>query len=264
MPGPVPDQRPCGHVFRVGPLSKSSESCGYCTRAAIGKCEDCHRHLCHLHGTSAGAFICRPCWDIRAAARQRALHEAEVAAEAGRVELNASVARSDDDVEILRLIDHHSAEITLNAARAAWVRVVGRDLVKPTHELTVAVGHRSWFEFGWAAYDPGWGWRELDPGKRIDAWYLPGAGEWDGVWFDRDGATFGSRGSLWAGHPNIVALPRGAKFRAGRSSSSVLGARLPNASSRGVKEGGRVVESKEIDPKEYAEAIAAILRKGGR
>lgn len=62
-PGGFAPMRPCTHRFQIATTVRTAPcSCG---RESIGKCNDCGKFLCGLHGTGSGEFLCAGCQQAR-------------------------------------------------------------------------------------------------------------------------------------------------------------------------------------------------------
>ena len=273
MPGPMGHFEPCGYRFAVATPGESSATCGYCTRLAIGSCEDCRRPLCHLHGTARGPFICGSCLEARKTAADKRRRDAERVAEEQRSNVNASVSAADSLGRLLTLIEQHGPVVSPEACRTAWSRLVQAGDVPPTHEIGRATSHECWFTAGGSNYDPGWGWREPDHRERFDAWMCPGDERSVPVWFDAEGTAYsrGGESLAWARNGRLVAIPYGEALRVTRVPGVLLGMRLlPNARSREVV-GGSAVRKDDMGTDLYlshftkmlSEAVAApVLNEG--
>jgi hypothetical protein len=164
--------------------------------------------------------------------------------------------------------------VTVEECRDAWVRIVAADLVgAPTHELTTALGSKSWIclsgQWPVPAYDPGWLWRERDQDARMDLWGPLGqpSETRDPTWLDGSGTAYrpdrafdGCRLDAWRWRSErLVILSRGARFRT-RASGTAFGMRIRRAT-RSVVD-GRVVTKAEPAASSYRTAMASVLRSG--
>lgn len=90
---PVPPMRPCGHCFQVPTVVKTAPcSCGL---ESIGRCADCGRVLCGLHGGGGAESLCENCRTDRVVQKQ--VREKEMARdhESGLVDVGASFGSAD-------------------------------------------------------------------------------------------------------------------------------------------------------------------------
>jgi hypothetical protein len=235
--GPMPAQHACRHRFQVG-VNTVVELC-QCGRQSIGRCADCTRPLCGIHGTASGIFLCRNCvdrrdqqcrdqerTDIELREAASALESAE--AERRRILVTAKMALARGPGEIVALIIQNDADIPDETCRAAWLQLVRSKEIKPTHDIVTAVGRRHLL---YQPRDPGTGWREVG---RTDAWCAPGSmlgeGEHSNRWLDSEGAMWANASSQdlhlypdWTpqsypfrrearGEPNWIALPKRQAF----------------------------------------------------
>jgi hypothetical protein len=127
-PGWLHGSRPCGDRFQAGP-ALATEPC-WCGRHSIGRCRDCNRPLCGLHGTTAGELLCGEC--IAARAERRRAREAEAAAaherslEARGRDLSANLAECSSARDLLMLLrGREEAVPDADALRSAWTATTG-------------------------------------------------------------------------------------------------------------------------------------------
>ena len=203
--GLMPAEHRCGHRFQTG-TSSGTAPC-WCGRDSIGNCTDCARRLCGLHGTSAGLFLCGDCFQLRAArekaesdekqaiaARERAAEESRCAA------VNASLRAALDPDEITTLICENEAILKSGWCSEAWMRLLARRVIKPTHDIVqVEWKRRGPYEF-----------------RRRGAWRVyevtMANGTLSGYVLRNDGQLLATSPRRPFSPPHFV-LPRGEKFR---------------------------------------------------
>jgi hypothetical protein len=195
-PGWLHGSRPCGHRFQAGP-APATEPC-WCGRHSIGKCRDCKRALCGLHGTAGDELLCGECVTARAA--QRRADEADVTAarvlalEARGRDLSVNVAECSSAPELLTLLGSRQAAVPdRDALQSAWMRVVAGSGFAATHEVVELAGRPTMGSpFTWSDFKRRGSWSEA--GQRVAVWRAPDVGRasasghsnWD-VWIDAGG-----------------------------------------------------------------------------
>jgi hypothetical protein len=239
---------PCGHRFQLG--SSSSVPCGAQQRADA------------------------------AAQRQRERDAAAAKFEQTRQRIVDVLKLSNDSREVAEALasavvaENDPPLVTVEECRDAWVRIVAAGLAgAPTHELTTAVGSKSWIcltmQWPVPAYDPGWLWRERDRDARVDLWGpLSRSSEMpEPVWLDGSGTAYrpdsdwdGGRldACRWRSERPVV-VGREARFRT-RASGTGFGMRIRSARRSLVD--GRVVTKVEPAASSYSAAVASVLGSG--
>jgi hypothetical protein len=161
--GPIPIFDVCGHRFQVG-TGIAVAPCALCGRYSVGKCQDCGRPLCGLHGTRRGHFLCEDCVHSRTQEQQRRQADQEEAGKRKRDKLNATLAMTNEVDDIVALILEHEAEISVGACKAAWPRVAGSDRFPPNCDLVNLTGRLAWISnLGkWSEENRAAGWRSTD------------------------------------------------------------------------------------------------------
>lgn len=271
--GPMPAVAECGHHFQTGATSASGP-CG-CGRDSIGSCTDCGRRLCGLHGTTKGPFLCAECFNAR---HQREVAYAGAAAEQARAaaaqkeqdraarrnSMTARLAVTQNPHEIAALVIENEADITDEASRDAWVRLVNSGIIDPTHDIVTAVGRQHLLVVGnfCNAPDPGWGWRETG---RVNAWCAHDDTAPD-RWLEANGRLWlpdrsSGGGALTAGQGerNHIALLRGRPFIVSKSPGSFGLVHYAGSVSPRSAVGG-VVLSESAGGIGHARTVASILR----
>jgi hypothetical protein len=273
---------PCEHRFQLG--SSSSVPCAIpgCGFDSVATCQGgCNRRLCFKHAGS-GTTICRDCAQQRADAAVQRQRERDAAAaeqfEQTRQRVVAVLKVSNDPQEVAEALT--SAEVaeddrplvTVEECRDAWVRIVAAGLAgAPTHELTTAVGSKSWIcltmQLPVPPYDPGWLWRERDRDARVDLWGpLSRSSETpEPIWLDGSGTVYrpdegwrGGRLDAWRWRSERpVVVGRKASFRT-TASGTAFGMRIRSAT-RSIVE-GQVVTKVEPAASAYRAAVASVLR----
>jgi hypothetical protein len=264
---PVPDERVCGSRFRVG-TSATSQTCGYCTRLSLGTCADCRRPLCHLHGTSAGPFVCHPCLEARAAAQRREQGSRQAADRAAQAEISAAVAACRDPDELVDLLTEHEGQVSLDACQAAWVALAMEEAIEPSHDIVTAAGEEHLLKLDRGAGDMGRNWRETD---RAPGWHAPNvvAPCGLGAWLDAEAAIFHNGGGGSAGPSRTlflpttkVVLPRGEPLRLSPWLGSLGPVRLVGGGNRDVK-GGLSLYPRAPEATDYALVVIDIVGANG-
>jgi uncharacterized Zn finger protein (UPF0148 family) len=259
----LPAAVPCEQRFYAGG-ALASEPCA-CGRYSIGRCKDCGRPLCGDHGTQSGPFLCAACFTKRRAlyrqkeeeARQDAARSArEAEAEFARVKERAlselsAAATSVDIVSVLRQMRDY---VTVDACKSAWLRVLETEKLIPTYELVRVRALPHFLILDWQQ-DTGWLWHSTGP--RTDGWCTEQ--EDDEIFLDRDGQCWrGPRALSPECSPNIVALPRGAPFRATFCPQSLGPLLLKDAKERQPRFGVAVGQV-DLSNSETADVIVRIL-----
>jgi hypothetical protein len=196
-PGWLHGSRPCGHRFQAGP-ALATELC-WCGRHSIGKCRDCNRPLCGLHGTAGGGLLCGNC--VTARAERQHAEEAQAAEASARAvqergrDLSANLAQCSSAPELLTLLSSRGASVPdADALRSAWTRVVASDGFDATHEV-VELSGRPTVRGPMASHDSKrrGSWSETD--QRVAAWHAPDAGVSSSNW--RVDGWLDSNGDVW-------------------------------------------------------------------
>jgi hypothetical protein len=264
---------PCGHRFQIGSLSSGPCAIPDCGLDSIATCQGgCRRRLCLKHAGS-GPTICSDCAQKRADAaaakefeetRQRVLAVLEVSNDPREVAeaLTSAVVAKDD-----------RPLVTVDECRDAWVPIVAAGLAgAPTHELTTAVGSKTWIclSMQWPVpvYDPGWLWHERGRDARVDLWEPPSRSSEmrEPTWLDGSGTVYRPNGAFdtqldargWQSKC-LVVVAREGRFRT-RASGTALGMRIRSA--RRSLVGGRVVRKVEPTAASYNATVASVLRSG--
>jgi hypothetical protein len=173
---------------------------------------------------------------------------------------NASLAGATDSVETLKLLKEHEETIELEAARGAWVKLVARGSLEPTHDIVTVRGKPHQVLLGTGG-DPRRSWREVG---RAPGWLVPRGTLADQdsrlqeVWLDRDGIARQSSGSTLIGDEAEVAVALGAEFRATQCFGSLGFVGFAGAEYRSVVDGVSLYPS-DLSPRAYARALAATL-----
>lgn len=260
--GPVPQHRVCGNRFEIGTLDTPSETCGFCTRLSLGTCADCGRFLCHVHGTSRGAFLCQPCLETRLAAEKREEERRREIAQKERAEFNAAVAACRDPDQLVSLLTEREllGSEDLEACKSAWIGLVADGAIKPSHDIVTVVGDRHLVKLGSRPRgDMGRNWRETE---RTPGWHASNKS----VWLDGEGGSFHGEGADLFLPATKVALSRGASLRLSPWYGSLGAVQLITGGFRKV-EGGSSLYPRKVDvlheASDYAQIIVDIVRSAG-
>jgi hypothetical protein len=262
--------RPCGHRFQVG-LALATEPC-WCGRHSIGRCRDCKRPLCGLHGTAGGELLCGECLTARAD-RQRAKEaEATVARdraveERGR-DLSANVAGCSSARELLTLLRGRGAAVPdADALRSAWTRVIASEGFEAVLEVVDLAGRPLVASpLSWSDSLRRGSWSE--PGQRAIVWQAPDAGGTSSsahtngdIWLEAQGdvwsrQTHGTLGFAKHEGPKTLhyVVARGERLRLKRGQS-------PYQTFHTVTGGVSVRRSTPV-PGIYASVVEAALKHG--
>jgi hypothetical protein len=274
--GPVPQHRVCGHRFKMGTLDTSSEACGFCTRLSMGTCGDCGRPLCHVHGTSRGAFLCQPCVRTRLAAEKREEERRREVVQKERAEVNAAIAACRDPGQLVGLLTEYKlfGSGDLEACKSAWIGLASEGAIEPSHDIVTVAGDKHLVKFGSRPRgDVGRNWRETE---RVPGWHAPNVAApcGLGVWLDADGGVFQNGGGGRAGPSKTlflpatkIVLPRGGPLRLSPWFGSLGAIQFIGNGERNV-EGGFLLYPRTVDPlreaSEYAQVVLDIIRIDGR
>jgi hypothetical protein len=264
VPHPVPHYRPCGARFQVGEPA-STQKCYACGLDSIGACENCERRLCGRHGASTGAFLCRGCFDRRAAdeekARAAASRDKKSAEQKLRTDASAILAQSDDLTEIAAAIRRNERYIEVGDCREAWKRLVKTFELEPEYDCIEIEGRGSlfypWHEVSQSRVVV---WRAEGVGRILNHVDRPGKSDID-VFLAADGRHWRSSGGevllmqqQYTSWRERLILPRGASFRTKRREHR-----------RFVPSGRQIIRagnsSGEEAPTDYPRAVAEILDK---
>jgi hypothetical protein len=224
--------------------------------------------LCGRHGTSTGAFLCRGCFDRRAAdaekSRAAAARDKKSAEQKLRADAYAILAQSDDLAEVAAAIRRNERYIEVGDCREAWKRLVKTIELEPEYDCIEIEGRGSLF----------YPWREVSQ-SRVSVWRAEGVGRILHH-VDRPGKSdidvfLGAGGGHWRSRGDEVLLtqqqysslhkrlllPRGASFRTKRREHRRF---VP--SGREIMSGGN--SSSEEAPSDYPRAVAEILDRAAK
>lgn len=265
--------RPCGHRFQLA-VNDMSPQCS-CGRQSIGRCQDCSKPLCGLHGTSGGDFLCSQCLkERRAEAIAKMKREQETALAAAetaerrlmhkRASAASQLGSAASIAEIIGTLRARKDVLDKGTCRKAWRKLVAAEAVEPSHDAVSVVGWGHFLICGWQN-DPGWLWHKT--GSRSALWR--GKLEREPAYIDADGQVFRPTASLkldipkgptfWRGRPVTVALSRGGRFRAAWCPQSLGLVLLPNAKPRSPVDGSPLVKIDSHDSA-YSELVTSILQ----
>jgi hypothetical protein len=273
----------CGHRFQVGSLLSGPCAMPDCGFDSIATCQGgCRRRLCLKHADS-GPTTCSDCAQKRADAATQQQRERDAAAaeefEETRQRVLAVLEVSNDPREVAEALTSAVVAkddrplVTVDECRDAWIRIVAAGLAgAPTHELTTAVGSKTWIclSMQWPVpvYDPGWLWHERRRDARVDLWEpLSRSSETrEPTWLDGSGTVYRPSGAFdtkldaWGWRSKcLVVVAREGRFRT-RASGTAFGLRIRSATRSLVD--GRVVTKDEPAASAYRAAVASVLRSG--
>lgn len=204
--------RPCGHRFQAGQAAVT-EPCS-CGRHSIGRCRDCERPLCGLHGTAEGVLLCRECFIARREREKTRENERKSehasALQARASEISARIERCATAHDLLALLASRGEAVPdYDAVRSAWTRAVAaQGMSESTHELVELAGRPSFlspFSFSdfkrrgsWSTESRWIVWRARNAGYESDL----GHQNYD-VWLGGEGDVW------WGGMPETLGFGKG-------------------------------------------------------